>query len=96
MEGMEPPNYRSNGRAGARESCDICDSYRTGMNGLATCARYEVLVLLTSVCDRFNLRKAMGLIDTAAVEKVAGRVRPIVERTIAALDHVEAELANIT
>lgn len=56
MEGMDPPNYRSNGKAGALKSCDICDSYRTGMNRLATCARYEVLVLLTSVCDSFELR----------------------------------------
>lgn len=53
---MDPPNYRSNRRAGAPNSCDICDSYRTGMDRLATCTRYEDLVLLTSVCDSFELR----------------------------------------
>ena len=53
---MDPPNYRSNGRAGARESCDVCSNCRTGMNRLATCARYERLVLMTSVCDSFTLR----------------------------------------
>lgn len=53
---MDPPNYRSNGKAGAPKSCDICVSYRTGMNRLATCARHEVLVLLTSVCDSFERR----------------------------------------
>jgi hypothetical protein len=53
---MEPPNYRSNGRAGVPRACDVCDSYREGVNRLATCARYERLVLLTSVCDSFGLR----------------------------------------
>jgi hypothetical protein len=53
---MEPPNYRSNGKAGAPKACDICDNYRTGMDKLATCVRYERLVLLTSVCDSFELR----------------------------------------
>ncbi|MGP8125937.1 MAG: hypothetical protein ACLQEQ_08795 [Nitrososphaerales archaeon] len=53
---MNPQNYRTNGKAGAPKSCDICDGYRAGMNRLATCARYEVLVLLTSVCDGFESR----------------------------------------
>ena len=46
--------------------------------------------------DRFNLRKALGPVDTGAVQKAADEVRPTVERAIAALGHVEAELVNIT
>jgi hypothetical protein len=56
LEGMDPPNYRSNRKAGRHKACDICDSYKSGMNRLATCARYEVLMLLASVCDSFELR----------------------------------------
>jgi len=43
LKGIDVPNYRSNGKADVPESCYICDSYRTGMNGLAMCASNEVL-----------------------------------------------------
>ncbi len=46
--------------------------------------------------DRFNLRKTIGPVDTGPVQKAADQVRPIVERTIAALGQIEAELANIS
>lgn len=46
--------------------------------------------------DRFNLRKAMGPADTGTVQKAADQVLPVVERTIAALDHVDVALVNIT
>ncbi len=46
--------------------------------------------------ERFNLRSAMGLADSGDVQKVADQVRPVVERAVAALGHVEAELVSVT
>jgi len=37
----------------------MCDSLREGWNNLATCIKYERLVLLTSVCDSFERRTEM-------------------------------------
>jgi hypothetical protein len=67
-----------------RELGDVLPQYRKAAIGF----NIEV--------DRFNLRKATGKADIATVQNAANRVRPIVERTIAALDHVEGELANST
>lgn len=71
---MDPPNYRSNERAGAPESCNICDSYREGVNRLATCAKYEKLVLLTSACDSFELRVGhdIPLLTPEEVKRLCG------------------------